>query len=68
VTKNFLKILKLELIYYIPQLQLDQARIEIFEFIALWQPSLQYNRKRKHSNLSCFTLEQFPKLNQTIAA
>jgi putative transposase len=68
VAENFFKILKSELIYHIPQLQLDQARIEIFEFIEIWRPPLRYNRKRKHSYLNYLTPEQFQKLNQSIAA
>lgn len=63
VAENFFKILKSELIYQIPNLQYDQARIEIFEFIEIW-----YNKKRKHSYLNYLTPEQFNKLFQIIAA
>jgi putative transposase len=63
VAENFFKILKSELIYHIPNLQYDQTRIEIFEFIEIW-----YNKKRKHSYLNYLTPEQFEKSNQSKAA
>lgn len=63
VAENFFKILKSELIYQIPKLHFDQARIELFEFIEIW-----YNKKRKHSYLNYLTPEQFEKSNQAKAA
>jgi transposase InsO family protein len=62
VAENFFKILKSELIYQLPKLQFEQARIEIFEFIEIW-----YNKNRKHSYLNYLTPEQFNKLYQSKA-
>lgn len=63
VAENFFKILKSELIYQLPKLQFEQARIELFEFIEIW-----YNKNRKHSYLNYLTPEQFNKLYQSKAA
>lgn len=63
VAENFFKIIKSELIYHLPELTIDQTRMEIFEFIEIW-----YNRKRKHSFLKYLTPEQFEKTATTIAA
>lgn len=63
VAENFFKILKSELIYQIPNLNYNQATVEIFEFIEIW-----YNKKRKHSYLNYLTPQQFQKSNQSKAA
>ena len=54
VAENFFKIIKSELIYQLPILNIGQTKIEIFEFIEIW-----YNKKRKHSHLKNLTPEQF---------
>lgn len=63
VAESFFKIIKSELIYHIPELTIDQTRVEIFEFIEIW-----YNKKRKHSFLKYLTPEQFGKTKSKIAA
>jgi transposase InsO family protein len=63
VAENFFKIIKSELVYHIPELDLGRARAEIFEFIEIW-----YNRQRKHSYLNYMTPEQFGKENKKNAA
>ena len=63
VEENFFKILKSELIYQIPELNVGQARTEIFEFIEIW-----YNRKRKHSYMNDQTPKHFGKKKQSRVA
>lgn len=63
VAENFFKIIKSELIYQLPLLNIGQTQIEIFEFIEIW-----YNKKRKHSHLNYLTPEQFGEIAKTLAA
>ncbi|AFL85319.1 transposase [Belliella baltica DSM 15883] len=63
VAENFFKIIKSELIYQLPLLNIGQTQIEIFEFIEIW-----YNKKRKHSYLNYLTPEQFGEKTKTKAA
>lgn len=63
VAENFFKIIKSELIYQLPLLNIEQTQIEIFEFIEIW-----YNKKRKHSRLNYLTPEQFGEIAKTLAA
>jgi transposase InsO family protein len=63
VAENFFKIIKSELIYQLPLLNIGQTQIEIFEFIEIW-----YNKKRKHSRLNYLTPEQFGEKAKTLAA
>jgi transposase InsO family protein len=63
VAENFFKIIKSELIYQLPILNIGQTKIEIFEFIEIW-----YNKKRKHSHLKNLTPEQFEEKAKTKAA
>jgi transposase InsO family protein len=63
VAENFFKIIKSELIYQLPLLNIGQTQIEIFEFIEIW-----YNKKRKHSQLNYLTPEQFGEIAKTLAA
>lgn len=61
VAENFFKILKSELIYQIPELNSEQIKVLIFEFIEIW-----YNKRRKHSYLSFLIPEDFKKDNKAI--
>jgi len=63
VAESFFKIIKSELIYQIPILNIGQTKIEIFKFIEIW-----YNNKRKHSYLNYLTPEQFGTKAKTFAA
>jgi transposase InsO family protein len=63
VVESFFKIIKSELIYHLPLLNIGQTQIEIFEFIEIW-----YNKKRKHSRLNYLTPEQFGEIAKTLAA
>lgn len=63
VAENFFKIIKSELIYQLPLLNIGQTQIEIFEFIEIW-----YNKKRKHSHLNYLTPEQFGEKAKTLIA
>lgn len=63
MAENFFKIIKSELIYQLPILNIGQTKFEIFEFIKYW-----YNKKRKHSHLKNLTPEQFEEKAKTKAA
>jgi transposase InsO family protein len=63
VVESFFKIIKSELIYQLPLLNIGQTQIEIFEFIEIW-----YNKKRKHSRLNYLTPEQFGEIAKKVAA
>lgn len=63
VAENFFKILKSELIYQIPELNSEQIKVLIFEFIEIW-----YNKRRKHSYLSFLTPEDFGKRAKLLVA
>lgn len=63
VAESFFKIIKSELVYQLPLLNIGQTQIEIFEFIEIW-----YNKKRKHSRLNYLTPEQFGEKAKTSAA
>lgn len=63
VAESFFKIIKSELIYQLPILNIGQTQLEIFEFIEIW-----YNKKRKHSRLNYLTPEQFGEKAKTFAA
>lgn len=63
VAENFFKILKSELIYQIPELNSEQIKVLIFEFIEIW-----YNKRRKHSYLSFLTPEDFGKKAKLLVA
>jgi putative transposase len=61
--ESFFKILKSELIYQIPELNGDQMKILIFEFVEIW-----YNKRRKHSYLNFLTPEDFGKRARLLVA
>ena len=63
VAEHFIKILKSELIYQMSELNVGQARTEIFEFIEIW-----YSKKRKHSYLNEQPPEHFGKIKQSLVA
>jgi transposase InsO family protein len=63
VAESFFKILKSELIYQIPELNSEQIKVLIFEFIEIW-----YNKRRKHSYLSFLTPEDFGKRAKLLVA
>lgn len=54
VAESFFKILKSELVRHRHFVSLQQARLEVFEFIEIW-----YNRKRIHAHLGYLTPERF---------
>ena len=60
--ENFCKILKSELIYQIPTLDIGQTQLEIFEFIEIWK-----NKKRKLYYLDYLISEQFGIKAQNLA-
>jgi transposase InsO family protein len=57
VAENFFKILKSELIEHRKYQTVQQAKLDIFQFIEGW-----YNRKRIHAYLGYLTPEQFSNL------
>ncbi len=58
-TESFFASLKRELVYRTSFTTRDQARIALFEWIAIW-----YNRKRRHSALGYISPEQFEQQHQ----
>ena len=63
VAENFIKSIKSEFIYQISELNVGQARTEIYEFI-----EIRYSRKRKYSYLNDQTHEYFGKIKQSLVA
>ena len=57
VAKSFFKTIKTELVYDHKFLTKHQAKLEIFDYIEIWD-----NRKRRHSALAYLSPELFEKL------